>query len=176
MGDHQQHHQRYPWIITVLVLLVSCVLLVEGGTVKWLPGNGGDLHTKSNWDTGTVPGSDDDVIIHIERTGKGAVIPVSQRSTFKVKSLTISGADATLAVTNTFTFTTSMTIKEKARVSVAGGTIEARPAIDTDSATLTISGTLSLALASVVSVGITITRDLRYYYILLLHIVLTTTM
>jgi hypothetical protein len=84
-----------------------------------------------------------------------------------VKSLTISGRDAVLSITNTFTFTTLLTIKDKARVSVSGGMIEARPN-EAEGATLMVEGTLSLSLASIVSVGMSIhpvhLTPIHYYH------------
>jgi hypothetical protein len=63
------------WRLSLVILTMTIITLTNAAVVKWVPTNGGDLHTKANWDTQTVPGSNDDVIIDIERNGHGAVLP-----------------------------------------------------------------------------------------------------
>ncbi|MBW3671364.1 MAG: hypothetical protein KY432_06790, partial [Acidobacteria bacterium] len=53
--------------ITLVFLIAACTP-VFGATVSWTNGLGGDWHTASNWDTGTVPGATDDVVVNLPGT------------------------------------------------------------------------------------------------------------
>lgn len=78
-------------------------------------------------DSGAVPNEQDDVVIAIAR-GSAAVQPLTMRSTFRCRSVALSGNGAVLEISNVFTFATSFAVDTDAVVRIAGGQINSRQA------------------------------------------------
>ena len=51
--------------LPLLFLLLLCNPFVAARTVTWLQSGGGNLQSASNWDSGAVPGPEDDVVIKL---------------------------------------------------------------------------------------------------------------
>lgn len=120
---------------------------VVPATVNWINPQGGDWSVAENWDTGTLPGSDDDVVINVP----GNVTVTHSRGATSVRSLTsaetlalsngslaiaeasvlnapllvsggVLGGRATLTVTDTF-FWTGGTLLGQGQVTAVGGLV-----------------------------------------------------
>ncbi|MBW3672311.1 MAG: efflux RND transporter permease subunit, partial [Acidobacteria bacterium] len=66
VGRHTQEGdmaRRSLWNLLLLLILLGLSGSAFAGTVTWINTTGGDWHTASNWDTGSPPGPDDDVVI-----------------------------------------------------------------------------------------------------------------
>src|ERR1035441_1482823 len=58
-------------ILGLILCGLSCPFFLEAATVTWVGGSG-DWNTTSNWNTGSLPGTNDDVVI-----GSGPAITVT---------------------------------------------------------------------------------------------------
>src|ERR1039457_4410140 len=119
-----------------LYLFVSLFLLaVEGATVAWVGGSG-DWNTATNWSTGSLPGTNDNVVI-----GAGASISVTHSSgTHMVNSVQSQQA----FVFSGGSLTVSNTVQVNNVFTLSGGTlVNASVLQGTNGATFTVSsGTL----------------------------------
>lgn len=164
---------------SVLFLLFSLTLtllpqrspFVAARTVTWLQSGGGNLQAASNWDSGAVPGPEDDAVIKLAQLdasssssnparsrrrsdpwesdsassrgdlGGGAMLTLMQG--WSVRSLSVSGGSASLVADTQLRASGNIVVGRGAQLLVKGGTIEAAR-ID-----VTEGGTLSLDLGTV---------------------------
>ncbi|MHA7811785.1 MAG: GC-type dockerin domain-anchored protein [Phycisphaerales bacterium] len=79
----------------IAVVSISAMIAHAGGVTSWTNGAGGFWNDLNNWDTASVPGQSDDVII-----GLGGAFTVSVNSTESAASLSITNPMATLGINN----------------------------------------------------------------------------
>ena len=90
-------------------------IIVKGGTIQWVGPNGGDWHNPDNWNTGQIPGPDDEVFIYLE----GTTLDIFVSANVSVKGL-ILGEKLNITA-GTFTLTGNSTVGGTLRIS--GGAI-----------------------------------------------------
>ncbi|HUP61678.1 MAG TPA: hypothetical protein VNA69_14805 [Thermoanaerobaculia bacterium] len=143
----------------VFLLTIAVAPLAHAATVEWTNTSGGNWNVGSNWSTGTVPTSADDVVI----TSAGTYT-VTLNVTATVNSLTIGGATGTQTLSipsQTLTVTASANINPNGVLSMSGGTLAPNGAMTIDgifnwtggtvngSGTVTNNNTINIAGTSV---------------------------
>src|ERR1035438_9499530 len=135
------------WGMAVFAAVLFFSNTVNAATVTWVGGSG-DWNTVTNWSTGALPGTNDNVLI-----GSGPAITVTHSSgTHTVQSITnqqaFSLSGGTLTVSNIFQTTKTLTL--------SGGTLQTATVVTSSGASLTVSssGTLSgVTVNGVLDVG-----------------------
>ena len=76
----------------LLAALLYSIQLIHSKTITWLPSGSGDLHNVGNWDSTTLPTTNDDLIINIKNNHNAdTVLSLNQGDLLSAHSLTVSG-------------------------------------------------------------------------------------
>ncbi|MEN0004901.1 MAG: T9SS type A sorting domain-containing protein [Bacteroidota bacterium] len=113
-------------LLTSIYLLFALITIAQAATITWDGGGNGTTWTDANnWDTNTVPGSGDDVVLSTAAT-------ITLGSSTSIQSLAITSSSVSLTISSSITLT------------IDGGTI----GIDMDAGTLDNNGTITISNTS----------------------------
>jgi len=125
-------------LLSILLFIVFTCSVAGAETVTWSGAGGGYWNTSANWNTGSIPGPDDDVVIN--NSGDGSI---SVDSDTTIKALTLGGAKKIVLSTNSLTVSTP--VPDTIYVSKSGS--DSNPGTS-DSPKLTIAGAVAAITGS----------------------------